>query len=146
MKVKDIKTRIADMDDDTEINVEEKVLVENKPIKTAVAKHDIYYRQNLEDIIATQRLSLNSLCHRHWFVGKEVIGEFLANLQTSLSSISPVVPKGAPFVCYLEDGDELWFDDVNYGIESQDKKWAELHLENVELTSYGKRITTKNNA
>jgi hypothetical protein len=31
----------------------------------------------------------------------------------------------------MEDGDELWYDDENYGIESMDDDWAKENLVNI---------------
>lgn len=45
-------------------------------------------------------------------------------------SFEKVLEKGARFVSYIDDGEELWYDDEGYGIEGVDNDWAEKYLEN----------------
>ena len=58
-------------------------------------------------------------------VKDQYIKEFEAGFELAL-------PKGTKFVCYIEDGEESWFDDINYGAENLDKAWADKYLEKVE--------------
>lgn len=48
------------------------------------------------------------------------------------NSFKRVLKKGTRFICFInESGTESWFDDVNYGVEGQDKAWAKLYLTNI---------------
>jgi hypothetical protein len=47
------------------------------------------------------------------------------------NSFALVLKKGTRFVCFIDNGKESWFDDVNYGIEEMDAYWAGKYLENV---------------
>lgn len=47
-------------------------------------------------------------------------------------SFKLVLKKGTRFVCFISaTGVESWHDDVNYGVEEQDKEWAKLFLTNI---------------
>lgn len=41
------------------------------------------------------------------------------------------VEAGAEFVCYMEDGEEAWYDSV-YGIEHMDAEWARQYLRDIK--------------
>lgn len=47
------------------------------------------------------------------------------------SKFELVLLKGTKFNCYVIDGKECWFDDVGYGVEMMNSKWAEKNLENI---------------
>jgi hypothetical protein len=40
--------------------------------------------------------------------------------------------KGTLFVCYHYGDENLWHDDVDYGIEDMDDNWANEHLINIQ--------------
>lgn len=42
-----------------------------------------------------------------------------------------VLKKGTQFVCFIWNGKENWYDNVDYGIECMDDKWALEYLENI---------------
>lgn len=42
-----------------------------------------------------------------------------------------VAPEGEKAVSYIEDGQEMWYDEYNGYFEGQDSAWAEEYLENI---------------
>lgn len=64
-----------------------------------------------------------------WLVNEELKEKWIKTFQASFNI---VLPAGTKFVCYIQDGEELWFDDINYGIEEMDDKWAKIYLENIQ--------------
>jgi len=48
-----------------------------------------------------------------------------------------VLPKGTPFlkIQFREDEEAQWFDNIDFGIECMDDKWAQKHLEEIQVFS-----------
>jgi hypothetical protein len=43
-----------------------------------------------------------------------------------------VMDKGTKFECFKVNGQERWYDSLNYGIMDMDEKWAAEYLENIQ--------------
>jgi hypothetical protein len=101
----------------------DKLEQEEKMVKVGYAKEDLYNFDGPGPGITY---------HRGW-------GDFWLQtgkkknllIEDFISSFALVIPKGTKFVCYIRNGKELWYDDINYGIENMDSKWAEKYLENI---------------
>lgn len=63
-----------------------------------------------------------------WLCDKETKEEWI---KLFTEHFELVLKKGTRFVCYIEGGKELWYDDVNYGVENMDEKWAKEYLINI---------------
>lgn len=88
------------------------------PKLTAVAKTDIYTRRDFDhrvkDWVFTP--SEKAMC----------IEEFA-------NTFTLAIRKGDSFTGFIEeDGTESWYDDVNYGLEQMDVKWAKKYLTNIK--------------
>lgn len=42
-----------------------------------------------------------------------------------------VIPVGTKFVCFIDDNEESWYDDIGYGIEAMNHEWARKYLKNI---------------
>jgi hypothetical protein len=94
-----------------------------KPIKTGELKHDLYcFDSN------AVKYHMNNM--EYWMVTKEEVDLFIATVEKLCCSLD--LKKGAKFICFLEDGGESWYDDVNYGVEGVGADWAEKHLTNIK--------------
>lgn len=60
-----------------------------------------------------------------WYLSKSDI----ESLNEEMFSME--VPAGTEFVCYLESGEESWYDTV-YGIEGMDAEWARKYLRDIQ--------------
>lgn len=41
-------------------------------------------------------------------------------------------PAGTKFVCYMRGNKEEWYDDIKFGIEAMNAKWAKKYLHNFQ--------------
>lgn len=100
---------------------------ENSIIKRATLKHDLYEPPQ-EAGFGGIRYHNNEM--DHWLLTQHqknaIIEEFSDQFEL-------VLPKGTPFVAYMVSGNELWYDDVNFGCEDQSEEWARKNLENFVL-------------
>jgi hypothetical protein len=97
----------------------------DKPQKTAVAKTDIWVGD-------TTSWRLNE-----WVFTPEEKDQQLEEIIDNLFTLA--IKKGESFTCFInEDGEEEWYDDVGYGIECMDAKWAEKYLTNIRPIKKGK--------
>lgn len=62
-----------------------------------------------------------------WLKTKEEKDDLIREFK---SRFEKVLKKGTKFVCFITDGEECWFDDENYGVESMTTAWAAEWLEN----------------
>ncbi len=60
-----------------------------------------------------------------WLLTK---GEQEKIIEDFKNRFSLVLKKGSEFVCYIVDGEEEWYDNLNYGVEAVDKVWADKYL------------------
>lgn len=106
---------------------EKKVILEmrkkkedDKPKKIGFLKEDLF------------TISPNEDAHifSNWILSREEkqkeIDEFINNFQLAC-------PAGTKFVCFIDDGNESWFDDINYGIENMDNDWANKYLKDIKF-------------
>ena len=92
--------------------------------KTGELKHDLYCFDEHDITFKLHEMD--------WMITKEEFDSFLDYVSKS----TPMeLKKGTPFVCFMEDGEESWYDDVNYGIEGVGSDWAEKHLINIKPSS-----------
>jgi 5-methylcytosine-specific restriction endonuclease McrBC regulatory subunit McrC len=95
-----------------------------KPKKHGVLKHDLYglsiyspeLRIDIRDIIEGQM---------GYFVNRQSVDAIIEKVK---GEIELSAPKGTKFDCYIDDGEELWYDAESIGIEEVDSEWAKLHL------------------
>lgn len=80
----------------------------------------------------------------HQISFNESWGEFFLKTQDEIdflinkfkSNFYKVLPKGTEFVCFLnQKNEEIWYDNVNYGIEIKDKDLAYRYIENVKFAN-----------
>lgn len=97
---------------------------ENKVAKVGYLKCDLYNFNS--------DASWNGICFKKstdfWLYTEKTKDKIIKEF---IDRFSMVLPKGAKFVCFVIDGEDQWFDDVNYGVEGMDAKWAEKWLENI---------------
>ncbi len=90
-------------------------------VKTAKLANDLY------------QVSIQGLTPyiRGWLFKKDV-DNFLDECK---KSVELVLKKDTPFICFIEGGEESWYDDVGYGIEMVDSKWAAKNLYDIKEVS-----------
>jgi hypothetical protein len=99
----------------------------SKPKKHGVLKHDLYglsirspeLRINISDIVEDQM---------GYFVTAQSIKAIFEKVKEEIEADTPDAPKGTKFDCYIDDGEELWYDAEGIGIEEVDSEWAKKHL------------------
>lgn len=97
------------------------------PKKSGVLKHDLYYRYDIECLL--ESISRDICVNWDMFCFNGII----TDIKSELNSLEPYVKSGTTFSCYLDaDGDELWYDDINCGIEDMDSAWAEKYLTDIK--------------
>jgi len=90
--------------------------------KTGELKHDLY----CFDI----RDGINRLLRdADWLITESEKNNFVDKIS---ELIKIELPKGTPFVCFMENGEESWYDDINYGVEGVGSDWAKEHLTNIK--------------
>lgn len=98
-------------------------------VKTGFLKEDIFS-------VHLNSTTAEDLLLKHSIFFQNQVDEIKNALKLT---IKVVIPKGAEFVAYYanpdsESEDVEWYDNVSYGIEGMDDRWAEKHLENITLT------------
>jgi len=81
------------------------------PVKTGTLKHDLYQLEHPY----TDEFSLNTLSR-------------IRNIKKKMFRL--VLEKGTEFICYMFEGEELWFE-FNGTVEEATAEWAHQHLENI---------------
>jgi hypothetical protein len=88
-------------------------------VKEGFLKHDLYeYNENS---------NINLSIYDFWLFTKEDMDELLA-----IPRFEKVLSKGTRFICFIDNDEENWYDNIEYGIESMSSEWAEEHLENIK--------------
>jgi len=95
----------------------------NLPKKRGILKHNLYYNSHnifgINNYLFTEKQK------------NDLINDFASNFT--------LVPKGTEFICYLDEGDESWYDCADGCIEAADSDFAKQNLEKIEI------IRKKNN-
>lgn len=101
-----------------------------KPYREAFLKHDLWTSECFD---RDSDLALeNPFKNDHGFP-QITKAEVDGIIKVFKESFEKILDKGARFVSYIDDGEELWYDCVGYGIEGVDNYWAEKHLENFKV-------------
>lgn len=109
---------------------EERIILEfreknnsNKPIKSGVLKHDLVDRDcfNLSDFFETDED----------FITFEELEHAIISAKNAAINTIYQIKAGSKFLCYMENGDDCWYDDVGHGVECMDDEWAKRHLKNI---------------
>jgi len=95
-----------------------------KPKKHGVLKHDLFcldFREPRVDI------DISDIIEQYgWFIPKNAVDEIRTRCLNEDDMI--IAKKGTKFDCYIDGGEELWYDAEGIGIEEVDSKWAKIHL------------------
>ena len=87
----------------------------NKVVKIGYLKHDLYINYSVR------------LPENHTFIyTKKTFDKFIDKIKNEFD----ILKKGTKFICFF--GEDGWFDNINYGLECLDDKWAEENLERIE--------------
>ena len=89
----------------------------NKPKKMGFLKHNIYFY---------------SQPHMPETYASMITQSEKDSLIEDYESCFSLLESGTKCVCFIDDGVELWFDDVNFGIEERDSDWAKENLINIQ--------------
>lgn len=100
--------------------------LEDRVVKIGYLKEDLYdFHSNGNGNGIVFRRNWAKLCWLNTKKEKEnIIKDFKSRFEL-------VLPAGTKFVCFLYEGREEWYDDVNYGLEGMDAAWAEKYLEKI---------------
>lgn len=93
----------------------------NKIVKVGYLKEDLYH------FIKTGLLDV--LNRTDWFLSKNKVEKIFLEIK---SHFEIILKAGSKFDCYLEEGEESWYDSSNAGVECMSAKWATKYLENIE--------------
>jgi hypothetical protein len=96
----------------------------DRPVKTGTLKFDLY---DFDDFDLDWYYTFDPEC---MYFTKEEVDQCVKELP---SKFKIVLSKGTKFVCYLENDRDSWYDTSNYGVERMSNKWAEKHLENIQV-------------
>jgi len=99
---------------------------EAKQIKKGTLKHDLYYYHGQGSDQLKMEVRLQDV-----LMTKQMVEDTRKAFEKVLEKHIDKLEKGTPFVCYKNDGEESWYDDVNFGIEDMSSEWAK---ENLEIT------------
>ena len=103
---------------------EERIRWENTPQRYGYLKKDMYTGFDFGYRGSYLNLPVPSI------VSREKLQKLLIEKLDTLI----LVPKGTKFAQYEIDGEKLWFDNENIGVESKHQDWANKHLENIHLS------------
>ncbi|CAB4196925.1 hypothetical protein UFOVP1290_445 [uncultured Caudovirales phage] len=90
---------------------------DQKPIKTGILKHNLY------------SVSENKFNFRGWLFDENERSALLEEFE----SMFHIISEGIAFDCYLNDGQECWYDAEGIGIEGMDSAWANKHLKDIKI-------------
>jgi hypothetical protein len=101
----------------------------DKPKKVGFLKHDLFF---LNSRYPEVRFTIERFIEeaKGYWLEKRTIEDILKNIEKEIYELK--APAGTKFVCYIDDGEEVWFDDNNIGLEEMDADWAAQHLEKIE--------------
>lgn len=101
----------------------------NKPQKVGFLKHDLFF---INSRYPEVRFNIQSFVDkaRGWWLEKRAIEDIAKEMEKEMFDLK--APAGTKFVCYVDDGEEVWYDDNNIGLEEMDADWAAQHLEKIE--------------
>lgn len=61
-----------------------------------------------------------------WIFDKQAMNNMISEFKERFEN---VLPKGTRFVCYRDyEGNEMWYDDIGYGLDNKDNEWAKENL------------------
>lgn len=102
---------------------------ENQKVKkTGVLKHDLFY---LESRYPEVRFPLDDLVSEYgWWFTKDQLLVVVEQIKDELFGALKA-PRGTNFDCYIEDGEEIWYDSHGIGIEGYNSDWAKKNLINI---------------
>jgi hypothetical protein len=108
------------------IEAHRKVKDENSPKKMAFLSKDLYSYSSGRgcDLVFIKR-------NNFWLCDYKTKEQWIEDFKNHFVLRLPI---GTKFVCYMEDGEESWYDDVGYGIEGMSRDWADKYL--IGFTSY----------
>lgn len=91
-------------------------------IKEGFLKEDIYSMNCLNDYLKyNTKIDINFITETE-----------KRKIERDFDQFEKLLKKGTRFLCYdFKEEGQLWFDDVNCGIEEQSNDWAEKYLENI---------------
>ncbi len=92
---------------------------EDRPVKVGFLNTDLYVFTHLGNYYRPEKWCYSDL-------------EKKAEVDRFESYFEIACPKGTKFVCFVDGGSELWYDDIHYGIENMSREWAEKYLENIQ--------------
>jgi len=93
--------------------------------KTGFLKHDLYDYST--------RLGYGGLTYTHDVHVPVTPQERAAIIEEFSNTFDLILPRGTKFCCFICDGEEVWEDDLNWGLQIiNDPSWVEKHLENVQ--------------
>lgn len=103
---------------------------ETKPKKTGILRQSLFILSspspeitfNVQHIIDKEK---------GWWISRDSILGIVEQIKDELMS-EVVAPAGTKFVCYIVNGEELWYDDHNIDIEEMDSDWAQKHLTDIK--------------
>lgn len=102
----------------------DKIERENIVVKKGYLKMDLYNFHS----DSYHCLSFKESWGDFWLYNKKQKEDFI---QDFISRFDLVLPEGTEFVCYLVDGKETWYDNIKYGVEEVDEKWAKKYLRDI---------------
>lgn len=116
------------------LTLEEKELIlkkrkeedDEKPKKVGYLKEDLYSYANDRDC---DLHFCSDLSMDFWLATEQQKENFIKEF---VEHFKRVLKKGDKFVCFIVNGKEEWYDDVNYDVECMNKEWAETYLENIK--------------
>lgn len=97
---------------------------ESKPIKKGKLKFDLYNQKYVFIDVSDTSFWLYST--------EEVQSKIDEFVEKAKSNFKLVLKKDTEFVCYLRDGQECWYDNVNYGIEEMNEEFASKYLTDIK--------------
>jgi len=85
-----------------------------KPVKSGVLKHNLYR-------VNEQRFTIDG-----WLFSEEEKAKIINRFDDRFT----LIPKGTEMVCYIEDGEESWYDDDSLNGLSAD--WADENVTDIK--------------
>lgn len=89
----------------------------NTPKFEGTLKHNLYVAEK-----GTFEIS-------NWLLSEDELNE---EIQSFRESFEIKIPAGSKFVCFVDNCDQSWYDDVCAGIENMSEEWAKDNLENIK--------------
>jgi hypothetical protein len=86
------------------------------PKKIGYAKENLYQVNDFPEV--------------NWFISESEKQDIIENLTTNYIELS--APAGTIFDCYIDDGEESWYDQADGLFSGMDTKWATKYLTNIK--------------